>query len=243
MGPPSPAPWQPLQGPWDPRALEDHACAHQLASGRRNPRPSPRPTASVRTGGARGRGWAGGSGPSSGPLQGWASLPPCPHLSDSLLVPQGADDEGQEATLQEPAHGQLGTQGQEVPDLVHVQGAGARDRDEGCGGRRLWRCLCGHWAGCPGSRAHRAPLSSPQPPAPPPQQRRLQGLLPTGHGGRAQQGPGPAGGCSPSRSTSNTPAASSGVRQRNSLAGSVWRRWRLGDSGMVGGRLRGLGFR
>lgn len=33
----------------------------------------------------------------------------------------------------------------------------------------------------------------------------------------------------PSRSISNTLMASSGLRQRNSLAGSVWRRWRPGE--------------
>lgn len=55
--------------------------------------------------------------------------------------------------------------------------------------------------------------------------------------------PGGPGSCSPSRSISNTPAASSGVRQRNSLAGSVWRRWRPGDPGIPDGRCRGEGFR
>ena len=55
--------------------------------------------------------------------------------------------------------------------------------------------------------------------------------------------PGGPGGCSPSRSISNPPAASSGVRQRNSLAGSVWRRWRPGDPGIPEGRCRGEGFR
>ena len=63
---------------------------------------------------------------------------PHPHLSKSLLVPQGADDEGHEAALHEPAQGQLGTQGQEVPDLIQIQGAVAGDRDEGCVRKHEW---------------------------------------------------------------------------------------------------------
>lgn len=47
----------------------------------------------------------------------------------------------------------------------------------------------------------------------------------------------------PSRSISNTLAASSGVRQRNSLAGSVWRRGRPGVSGIPGRRSEASGSR
>ena len=48
---------------------------------------------------------------------------------------------------------------------------------------------------------------------------------------------------SPSRSISNTLVASSGVRQRNSLAGSVWRRGRPGVSGIPGCRSEVSGSR
>ena len=201
---------------------------------------------------------------------------PHPHLSKSLLVPQGADDEGHEAALHEPAQGQLGTQGQEVPDLIQIQGAVARDRDEGCVRKHEWvsppytehllRC----WVGSPGPQASLGSMGfrAVLPPTclkhtcapehvqkhtvrysggPSAKDRGLQGLLPKGNGGRVQQSPRPwgtrGGGCSPSRSLSITPAASSGVRQRNSLAGSVWRRWRPGDPGIPDGRCRAEGFR
>ena len=75
--------------------------------------------------------------------------------------------------------------------------------------------------------------------------RGLQGLLPQGQQWQSSAESrtlGGRGGCSPSCSISNTPAASSGVRQRNS-AGSVWRRWRPGDPGIPDGRCRGEGFR
>lgn len=150
------------------------------------------------------------------------SRSPHPHLSKSLLIPQGADDEGHEAALHEPAQGQLGTQGQEVPDLIQIQGAVAGDRDEGCIRKHKWvtppstehllRC----WVGSPGPQA---PLGSTGfraalPPTrlkhtcapahaqkhtirysggPSAKDRGLQGLLPKGNGGRVQQSPRPWG--------------------------------------------------
>lgn len=200
---------------------------------------------------------------------------PHPHLSKSLLIPQGADDEGHEAALHEPAQGQLGTQGQEVPDLTQIQGAVAGDRDEGCIRKHEWvtppstehllRCWVGspgpqaspgkhgiqgcssshspetHMCSCTRTETHHQILWGPicqgqgTPGSSPQGQRRQSSAESQTLGGRR--------GCSPSRSISNTPAASSGVRQRNSLAGSVWRRWRPGDPGMPDGGCRAEGFR
>lgn len=75
--------------------------------------------------------------------------------------------------------------------------------------------------------------------------RGLQGLLPKGNSGRVQQSPGPwgdPGAAHPLAPISNTPAASSGVRQRNSLAGACGAAGGLGTLGSQG-RCRGEGFR
>ena len=71
---------------------------------------------------------------------------PSPHLREPLLVPQRANDEGQEAALLEPAHGELGTQGQEVLDLVEIQGVHPQGGDKGCS--REHRGLAG-WVTAP----------------------------------------------------------------------------------------------
>lgn len=83
------------------------------------------------------------------------------HLRESLLVPKRANDEGYKAAFLEPAQRQFGTQGQEVPDLIQVQGADARDRDEGCGRGRTrvtqWSLRCTHAHRKAGSSGHLHP--------------------------------------------------------------------------------------
>lgn len=52
------------------------------------------------------------------------------YIRESVLIPEGADDEGHQPTLLEPAHGKLRTQREEVTHLVQVQRTLARHRDE-----------------------------------------------------------------------------------------------------------------
>jgi len=44
------------------------------------------------------------------------------YLSESVLIPEGADDESHQAALLQPAHGQLRAQGEEVTHLIQVEG-------------------------------------------------------------------------------------------------------------------------
>ena len=44
------------------------------------------------------------------------------YCRESVLVPEGADDESYQPALLEPAHGQLGTQREEVTDFIQVEG-------------------------------------------------------------------------------------------------------------------------
>lgn len=52
------------------------------------------------------------------------------YIRESVLIPEGADDECHQPTLLEPAHGKLRTQREEVTHLVQVQRTLARHRDE-----------------------------------------------------------------------------------------------------------------
>lgn len=53
-----------------------------------------------------------------------------PHIGETLLVPQRADDEGDEPAFHKPAKGQLGAEGEEVTHLIQVQWTLARHGDK-----------------------------------------------------------------------------------------------------------------